>query len=241
MVVAETIEVGRAEEHEREGWCEGDERREQAAADAARGVADDGHGVHDRTGRDLAEGDGIEELRVGHPVEAVDGVALHERDDDEAAPVGECPDFACHPDQREHAAAGGRRGRGEEGPEVCAERAGAPEGGDDDFGEAAREQHEDKPRSEGGGCRRAEQRVERPAPARRGPAHTGPDEFRAGPHRDRGHGGARAGSGAEDPCGRRGCEEQRSEAEDEHKSRRDERDAAGDRTRGTGDDTRHAE
>ena len=114
VVVAETVEVRRAEEHERERGCEGDERGEQAAGDAGRGVADDGHGVHDRAGRDLAERDGVEELRVGHPVVVVDGVALHERDDDEPAAVGERPDLERHPHQREHAAAGGRRGRGEE-------------------------------------------------------------------------------------------------------------------------------
>ena len=74
-VVAETVEVGCAEEHEREGRREGDERGEQTAADAGRGVADDGDGVDDRAGGDLAERDGVEELRVGHPVVVVDGVA----------------------------------------------------------------------------------------------------------------------------------------------------------------------
>jgi hypothetical protein len=58
---------------------------EQPAAEAAGGVADDGDGVHDGTGGDLPEGDGVEELRVGHPVVGVDGVVLHERDDHEAA------------------------------------------------------------------------------------------------------------------------------------------------------------
>ena len=142
----------------------------------------------------------------------------------------------CHPDQREQTAAGRRRGRAR-GTARCAERAGAPEGGDDDFDEAAREEHEHEPRSDGGGCRCAEQRVEHPSPARRGPAHARPDEVRAGAHRDRGDGGTRAGSGAEDPGGRCGREEQRGEAEDEHESRRDERDAADD---GTARDRRRA-
>ena len=41
----------------------------RSAADEAGGrVADDGDGVDDRARGDLAEGDGVEELRAGHPV-----------------------------------------------------------------------------------------------------------------------------------------------------------------------------
>ena len=37
-------------------------------------LADDRDGLHDRPGRHLAERDGVEELRAGHPVVVVDGV-----------------------------------------------------------------------------------------------------------------------------------------------------------------------
>ena len=64
------------------------------------GVADDRDGLHDGSGGDLAEGDGVEELRAGHPVVVVDGVGLHERDDHEAAAVGQRADLERHPGHR---------------------------------------------------------------------------------------------------------------------------------------------
>ena len=74
------VEVAGAEEHEDERRRERDERGEETARDACGGVADDGDGVHDGSGRDLTERDRVEELGVGHPVVVVDGVALHERE-----------------------------------------------------------------------------------------------------------------------------------------------------------------
>ena len=74
-------------------------RRREAAADPEGGVADDGDGLDDRAGRDLAERDRVEELPVGHPVVAVHGVGLHQRDDDEPAAVGQGADLERDPDQ----------------------------------------------------------------------------------------------------------------------------------------------
>ena len=64
---------------------------------AVRGVADGGDRRDDRAGRDLPERDGVEELGVGHPVVGVHGVALHQRDDHEAAAVGERADLERRP------------------------------------------------------------------------------------------------------------------------------------------------
>ena len=61
-VAAERSKRCGAEQDERERRGERDERGEQAAAEAGGGVADDGDGLHDRAGGDLAERDGVEEL-----------------------------------------------------------------------------------------------------------------------------------------------------------------------------------
>jgi len=63
-VASDLVEAWTAQEYEREWRCEGDERGEESAADASRGVTDDGHGLDHRTGSDLAEGDRVEELRA---------------------------------------------------------------------------------------------------------------------------------------------------------------------------------
>jgi hypothetical protein len=72
-----------------------------------RRVADGRDRGHHGTGRDLAERDGIEELRIRHPVIGVHCVALHERDDHEAASVGERADLEGRPAQRAEPAGGG--------------------------------------------------------------------------------------------------------------------------------------
>ena len=62
-VGAQAVEALGADEDERERRRERDGGGEQPAADAGGGVADDGDRVHDRARRDLAERDGVEELR----------------------------------------------------------------------------------------------------------------------------------------------------------------------------------
>ncbi len=101
---SDLVEVRRTGEHEDEGRGKGDQRRHETAADSPGGVAHDGHGLDDRSGGDLAECDGIEELGTGHPVVRRDGVVLHERDDDESAAIGEGTDLERHPDQRSETA-----------------------------------------------------------------------------------------------------------------------------------------
>jgi len=70
-VVAEAVEPGRAEEHEDERGRERDEGGEETACEPGGCVADDRNGLHHGSGRDLPEGDGVEELGVGHPVVVV--------------------------------------------------------------------------------------------------------------------------------------------------------------------------
>ena len=67
----EYVETGAADQHEDEGRGEGDDGGEQPAEDAGGGVADDGDRLDDGSGRDLAEGDGVEELPADHPVVGV--------------------------------------------------------------------------------------------------------------------------------------------------------------------------
>ncbi len=61
-VAAQAVEVCCSEKHEREGGEKCDRGREQSSPDAGCGEADDCDGLDDRAGRDLTEGDGIEEL-----------------------------------------------------------------------------------------------------------------------------------------------------------------------------------
>jgi hypothetical protein len=67
-VAADLVEPVGAEQDEREGRAEGDDRGKDATDQAGRGVADDGYGLDDGAGGDLAEGHGVEELGAGHPV-----------------------------------------------------------------------------------------------------------------------------------------------------------------------------
>ena len=168
----------------------------------ARGVADDGDGLHDRPGGDLTERDRVEELRVGHPVVVVDGVGLHQRDDDEAAAVRERADLQRDPRR----ARAGRRSRrcavaASSGPEVRAERPGAADAWCDDLDEAAAEQHEHEPGADGRGGDRAEHARRAPsASVRRGArASSAGSGSVPGAHRDRGDRRAGARAGAEHP------------------------------------------
>ena len=97
----EPVEVARPDEHEQERRREGDRRREEAATDPAAAYPDDRDGLHDGPGCDLTERDRVQELPVRHPVVAVDGVGLHQRDDHEAAAVRQRADLDGGPDERQ--------------------------------------------------------------------------------------------------------------------------------------------
>ena len=213
LVGAEPVEAAAAEQDERERRRERDGRGEQAAADARGRVADDRDGLHDGARRDLAERDRVEELPVRHPVVVVDRVVLHQRDDHEAAAVGERADLERDPREREQ-----------------------PAGRDRDAGAAT----SDTPRSYAApparsrrsraGRRRATGRPSRP-PLRPQPrrAASGRDARRgarlAGTrlqprvHRHRCDRSARARAGAEHPVRRRARKEHRREREDQRSAR----------------------
>ena len=105
---AQALEPLPAEQDERERGREGHRGCEQAPAEAVRRVADRGDRRGHGPGRDLAQGHGVEKLRVGHPVIGVHGVGLHQRDDHEAAAVGERSDLERRPAQRAQPSDGGR-------------------------------------------------------------------------------------------------------------------------------------
>ena len=75
-----------AEPDRQERRRERDRGREQRPAEPRR-LADERDRMGDRAGRELPEGDRVEELGLGHPAVAVDRVLLHQRDDHEAAAV----------------------------------------------------------------------------------------------------------------------------------------------------------
>ena len=120
----------------------------RAAADAGGGVADDRDRVHDRTGCDLPERDRVEELRVGHPVVVVDGVALHQRDDHEPAAVGERADLERHPHQRRAPRRSPERSRRAAATDTVPSIPDGPRALRDDFREATAQEHEHEPRAE---------------------------------------------------------------------------------------------
>ena len=85
------VETVRAQEDERERGREGDGRGQEAAADPRGGVADDGDREDDRPRCHLPQRDRIQKLSARHPVVAIDGVVLHERDDHEPTAVESAP------------------------------------------------------------------------------------------------------------------------------------------------------
>src|SRR5215207_572842 len=95
--VAQPREAPEEGQHEDERRGEGEHAGQQRAGQAVRRPADRRYRLHDRAGRELAEGDRVEELAVGHPAVPVDGVALQQRDDDEAAAVAQRPDLQRRP------------------------------------------------------------------------------------------------------------------------------------------------
>ncbi len=194
------LEASSPSENEDERWRERDDCGQQTARNACRGVADNGDGLHDGTRRDLAERYRVEKLATRHPVVLLDGVVLHQRDDDEAAAVGERPDLERDPNEREDTAAGRRR-EYKERTRMHAEPAGRAEVSNADLDRAATQQHDHQPRSNGRRRDPACERVDHPSAmhARALPARG--DE--AGPrvHGDRRHDGTRACACSEDPGG----------------------------------------
>lgn len=90
------IAAGPAPDEKRQESTVGTEFVEVRAAEADE-QPDDGHGLHHRTRRYLAQRNSIEELGIGHPVVTADSVGLHEWDDHEPAAAGQRPDLEGHP------------------------------------------------------------------------------------------------------------------------------------------------
>ena len=173
---------------------ERDRRRQQRAAETGRGPADHRHRMDHRTGRELTVRDRVGELGIGHPPVGVHGVGLHERDDHEAAAVGEGTDLEGRPGQR------GERGGGQHERGRRERRSGAGPAAPRQLGEPAAEQDEhharaDRDRRGGAPGRRtrlpgrAPRRGELPGssvPARAPPGRPPPRPPRHHPHRRRG-------------------------------------------------------
>ena len=68
------VEIAGAEQDETERRRERHQRGQQPATHLGHRVADYSYGLDDRSRRDLAKGDCVQELGVGHPVVVVDGV-----------------------------------------------------------------------------------------------------------------------------------------------------------------------
>ena len=221
-VVAQRREVPAADEHEQERGGEGDRRREQRPADARRRVADGRDRVRDRAGRDLPEGDGVQELRARHPVVVLDGVVLHQRDDHEAAAVGEGADLEGDPGERRQAA-DGTATAGMSGSSESVLPAGRAFAAISTRPQATRTRTSQGPIVAAAPPPRT--RVRDPAQLRARAAAARRDERQAGLD---GNGcDARAGArgGAADPERRRMGEEDRCESEDRDEPGKDERDA----------------
>ena len=146
---AHAVEALSSEQDERERGREGDGCGEQSPADAGRRVADDRHRLDDRSGRDLAQRDGVEELAARHPVVVAHRIGLHERDDHEAAAVGQRPDLEGDPAERQQpAAADHERRERRRGRECGCRGAGAREPLRAELDRAAGQQDEHQPRAE---------------------------------------------------------------------------------------------
>ena len=166
-LVANAIEVPRAEEDEGKRRRERDGNCEQCTADARGRVPDHRDGEHDRTGRELAQRNGVEELRVGHPVVVTDRIGLHQRDDDESTAVGEGADLQRDPHDRDQHAAADSAGReqrdrsdGRDGRTALARRL------RNELDRAAAEEDEHEPRADGRRGECPEREVRQPSNGR---------------------------------------------------------------------------
>lgn len=79
------------------GECEGGQEDSdgggQCSGRSGQGVAEERGGGEDGTGGDLSGGDGVEELRGGEPLKAVDEIGLEEAEEDVAAAVYDGPEL----------------------------------------------------------------------------------------------------------------------------------------------------
>ena len=100
-----------AQRHEDERRQEDPERGEGCARDATQHVADERRRREDRTGGDLANGDGVEELPVGQPPETIDEIVAKEGQEHVAASVEHRADLQEYEKQCREAHAGADSGR----------------------------------------------------------------------------------------------------------------------------------
>src|SRR5579884_2240991 len=145
------------ERDEDEGGEEDPQRGDEAAPDSTDQVADERRGGEQRSGSELADGDGVEELLLAQPAEPLDEVPAQEGEQDVAAAIEHRADLQERQKQRPGAVGGGgqqrrgqRRGRREQQREAedCAEPASA---------ERAEGEHEQRPAEEQQKLRDAEQ------------------------------------------------------------------------------------
>ena len=131
----------------------------------------------------------------------LDGVGLHERDDHEAAAVGQCPDLERGPGQRRESAR--RRDGGEHGDRDCRVdhegRACAEDALSQELGGTAGQQGEHQPGADQHGDRGARHDVDGPAARVGGTGSARADEVDGGAHCDRCDDGASAGAEAANP------------------------------------------
>jgi len=96
-----------------EGRQEDADRRDERARAAAEQVADEGRGREDRAGRELADGDGVEELRVREPLPALDEVRAEEGQQHVAAAEEHGAHLQEEEEERAEREGGGARPRGQ--------------------------------------------------------------------------------------------------------------------------------
>ncbi len=101
-VGSQSVEVCGTSDDEHERRCEGDQSCEQAATESTGGVAHDSYRLDDGSRSDLTEGYCVQKLGSRHPVIRHHGVMLHQRDDHEAAAIGQRPNLQhCDPTRRQ--------------------------------------------------------------------------------------------------------------------------------------------
>ena len=210
---------------------ERDQRRQQAAREPTGRVADDSDSLDHRPGRDLAERDGTEELRAGHPVIRDHRIVLHQRDDHEAAAVGERADLERDPGDRAQPGAGHHGHRQQRNSsQPLASGPGQVRTPGCHLDQAAGQQDHDEERTEQGGRSSAGQQVGQPSrpggPLLTGPFPAGREQADGGLDGHGGHRRSRAGRCAEHPGRQVASQEQGRQAQDDDQARHDETGAA---------------
>jgi hypothetical protein len=101
-----------ATQHDRqEGGREREHGGQQRATQSGRGPADERDRMRNGPRRELPEGDRVQELGLRHPAVTLDGVGLHQRNDHEAAAIGERADLDRRPGQPGQRCRGGDQHR----------------------------------------------------------------------------------------------------------------------------------